>query len=327
VRTIDKDDPNFEDLRKVGYESYRPSHPVLQRPFNVFAVTITSNIRVEDLLSMIFVLATNGQMIRDNVVCKHYGTLEPSDEPSLLKYEQITGEILKEIAEKFESVRLRNDPLDDEPPEMTFNYQVTRGMADAAIPLARHALSLSMAVLAWTAFETLFHDVWIAVLNRYPRPHADRVLDIRSGQATDDTRGKLTVGITKALRMYEYDLRTHMGSVLKSGFNFARFDSIKKAYAAAFGDPLVNILEDQSYPIPLKACEAVRNVLVHRAGMIDTNFLERVSDVARFQKLKVGDSVWDAKPVAVPLFQSICSASASMLECLDKTLPREETTE
>jgi hypothetical protein len=140
-------------------------------------------------------------------------------------------------------------------------------------------LSLAL-VNAWTVFETLATDLWVAALNTKPdlacaaSMTAIRVDKNERDNAVDNELGK-TIPIAKA-RDYDFDLRTHMGTILKASkrYKFDRLHGIVSAYRAAFGHKAAALFDKPSHS-RLTVLEGIRNVLVHSAGKIDTRFKDR----------------------------------------------------
>jgi hypothetical protein len=142
-------------------------------------------------------------------------------------------------------------------------------------------------VNAWTAFETLAGDLWEAALNAHPHGLSDlkgkrsRIGAASSGRkptssAGDASRGSLERARAVPLPLvqyHNYDLRRSMGSVLRVTQSFDRLDGIREAYSVAFHKNSVAVdaaLGDKS----LDALSSVRNLIVHRAGQVDREYLD-----------------------------------------------------
>lgn len=133
-------------------------------------------------------------------------------------------------------------------------------------------------ILAWTTFECLATDLWERALNLSPVSLASRAanaVDTADGGSKSNPVGLSARWISiDVLRKYGFDLRCHMGSVLKSKFTFSDLNDLRRAYAAAFGKD--KALEGIFDADELRLLVAVRNLLVHRAGIVDARFKERV---------------------------------------------------
>ena len=139
-----------------------------------------------------------------------------------------------------------------------------------------------MVIAAWTAFETMASDLWVAALNAHPvklaalsgtwhKPEkfeADELTEDEEDQKQDKTV-KL-----QDLQMNGYDLSKKMGSVHKYRFKWGVLEGIRRAYGAAFSnhyDEIKSAIEDHS----IDALAAARNVLVHKAGVVDGKFKKK----------------------------------------------------
>ena len=131
-------------------------------------------------------------------------------------------------------------------------------------------------MFSWTIFECLATDLWIALINDGPKEWASRV--INSGElqkAEPDAR---------AIYELEYDPRKHFGEYLvETGrLSFQKLSSIKTAYRIAFGKESSDLFEDTADGY-VKALSSVRNILIHKNGLVDKKF---VGEVGRFPELK-----------------------------------------
>jgi hypothetical protein len=131
---------------------------------------------------------------------------------------------------------------------------------------------------AWTAFELLGGDLWEAALNAHPHQLSD--LKGRSrrnvAQPTPSNVAAATVHLTM-LQRYDFDLRARMGSLLKSRFSFTVLDGIREAYAKAFDEgPITAVLDDTC----LEALAILRNVLEHKAGQADEEYVRRAGNIS-----------------------------------------------
>jgi hypothetical protein len=135
---------------------------------------------------------------------------------------------------------------------------------------------------SWTAFETLAGDLWEAALNSYPHGLSElkgfrRKKDKASDSDNDSARARLDrtekVINLNQLQRYQYDLRNKMGSALRYRQRFDHLQGIREAYIQAFHeayDPIdAIILNDRT----IDAVCAIRNVLVHKAGIADDDYL------------------------------------------------------
>jgi hypothetical protein len=125
---------------------------------------------------------------------------------------------------------------------------------------------------AWTAFECVATDTWVTALNAVPMTYYQGVLKAAgAGESPQGLTGKqISVGL---LAKYSFDLRGHLGTLLKPKFDLTSLSNIRDAYYAAFGkvQPLADLFEDED----LNLLEACRHVIVHRGGIADAEFVSR----------------------------------------------------
>jgi len=175
-------------------------------------------------------------------------------------------------------------------------WQATANMPNATIFGLGIAGTLSAYVVqAWTAFETLVTDLWEVALNTHP----DALSQLADAKTNDivETGGK-TVSLS-ILQKYDYDLKAVMGTVLRSKFKFDSLDGIREAYLAAFGKKGMEALHEALADDALSAASAIRQVIVHRAGVVDEKYVRRSANLALAPKLKVGaELVLDGEIVA-----------------------------
>jgi hypothetical protein len=114
---------------------------------------------------------------------------------------------------------------------------------------------------AWTACEVLLGDLWEETLNAHPGTLA--LMNAMSGGNSEIQIPLWKVGNK------EFDLSKQMGTILKDKVSFTTLDGSRSAYKKAFADPLV-IAAIQSDSLTDLA--AIRNVIVHKAGIADGEF-------------------------------------------------------
>lgn len=123
---------------------------------------------------------------------------------------------------------------------------------------------------AWTAFEVLAGDLWEAALNSKPNP-----LATLSGIKTHGSNDKPSIQLWR-LQQHQFNVTSHMGTILRGKFSFTKLEAIRDAYAKAFGDsPVRDIIDDDS----LTGLSLARNVIVHKSGVIDEDFSKGVTTV------------------------------------------------
>jgi len=154
---------------------------------------------------------------------------------------------------------------------------------------AMKVLRRTAALSSWTAFECVATDSWVAVLDENPIPLGQRALSSLPGKDDGGVSAKhISVGLAAK---HGFDLRHCLGTLLRSRFDFTCTDGIRDAFRASFGDE-ENSEELQailSKPI-LKKLEATRNLIVHRAGVVDEEYNRQMSsDLPIGEPLELSD--------------------------------------
>lgn len=184
--------------------------------------------------------------------------IDPSD------HNQYRDKVIEEFR------RLMSEPLsqrDDESLKAILenNFQSLAAVEPHLAPGLSSMLSAQI-IGAYTAFETLAKDLWIAAVNGRPAKLGSRVEVVRSQQ----------IPLTQ-LQQYDFNLKQHMGDLLegdgKGKVRFDSIDSIRESYAAAFAESaFVKVLNKPE----LFGLSEVRNLLVHRSGIADRKFVSRM---------------------------------------------------
>lgn len=168
----------------------------------------------------------------------------------------------------------------------------------------------SLLISEWSAFEILATDLWVAAVNSRPSSLGRAALqaprrkddDSPLEEASEDKKpaDKKTAAVSlDTLQRYGYNLSNRMGDMLKAqrkwSFNSAK--TIRFAYTDAFGKESNWPRQDSDYKT-IAHLEAVRHLLVHRAGVVDQTFIDRIgadslfSGVALVKRLTIdGDMV------------------------------------
>src|ERR1700733_14269712 len=144
----------------------------------------------------------------------------------------------------------------------------------------------------WTAYETMAGDLWETALNIHPNTLAElrgkkkRHQNISPDEDDDDKENKKSVLLSEILR-FQFDLRNNMGSVHRRQRLFDRLSGIREAYAQAFSKDYADI--DKALAAQgIDALNAVRNLIVHRTGIVDDNY-ERKCKYLPVPKAELGE--------------------------------------
>ena len=148
---------------------------------------------------------------------------------------------------------------------------VAHAVASPKFAPAGQTLLYAGVVFGWTAFECLAGDLWTASVNARPSAVMREILDDTDGPHPDGMTSKsISVGL---LARYNFDLRSHMGTILKGKFEFTNVDGIRRAFAALGADP---ILTKRLVDPDLRNFEAARHLIVHKGAVVDERFRGRV---------------------------------------------------
>jgi hypothetical protein len=171
--------------------------------------------------------------------------------------------------------------------------QLVSGSGHARIGI--EFLHSSQIISAWTHFEVLAGDLWVACLNAVPRlGFAALNAEIKPEDDLEEQERKKRIKYSIPLRLlekYNYDLRNRMGTVLQRKWNFARRNESHEAYLRAFGkawsSEIAAIFTDQK----LGWLTALRNVIVHNAGVADSEFRDLVLDHPTLKLVKSDEKI------------------------------------
>jgi hypothetical protein len=163
----------------------------------------------------------------------------------------------------------------------------------------------------WTTFESLAQDTWLVAVNTHPRPLADRILK------TLDKEDQQKFVSGKMVSDAGYDLRNCMGDILlrKGAVDFQRLKGIRLAYKVAFDGELEPIFEQ--YHPELFELEGVRNLFVHKGGLVDRKFAERMGGEMRD---KIGRPILVEGQEVAQKANIVSGCSMKLIQALDKWL-------
>lgn len=137
------------------------------------------------------------------------------------------------------------------------------------------ALLYTSAVYVWSALECALKDAWTEAVNFLPLPFGHRSLLHVATEATPEgiTSKQVSVGL---LAKHGFDLRDKLGTILAEKYDFTGAEGVRTAYAATFGKE--QAIEAVLSAIPLRRLEAIRHLIAHRAGLVDSEFLRRTGE-------------------------------------------------
>jgi hypothetical protein len=138
------------------------------------------------------------------------------------------------------------------------------------VSMASKELMRQSVVLAWIAFEALATDLFVLALNSAPD------LTIRVLRDEQCKKRFQLRDITRIIEQHGFELSNRMGDVLKSLGNLDDPETIKAVFQVICpnNEPLRIAL---AQPDLWKLYQR-RNLLVHRAGVVDNQFLEKTGE-------------------------------------------------
>ncbi|HEX5424631.1 MAG TPA: hypothetical protein VFW94_13875 [Candidatus Acidoferrales bacterium] len=167
-------------------------------------------------------------------------------------------------------------------------------------------------MLAWTAFEVLASDLWVAAVNLQPNPLAVRF----SQSLQDKAQGKsVTVSSLAAYGDHDFNLSNLMGEVLRDKADFASLQTTRAAYERTFGTDVPAFTSPN-----LRLLELVRNLILHKAGIVDSVFLKALRDKAikvshpDLSTLEGGQQLPITRSLAAALIDSAVDSGIAIME-------------
>lgn len=160
---------------------------------------------------------------------------------------------------------------------------------DATRDFQRESWQGSIVIKSWTMFESLSEDLWEAALNSHPT-----VLAALSGKPRSESRsGESDISPSARvsfndLQRFSFEVRSSMGTILKNSVSFRSLAGIREAYDRAFSkhsNQIVEILDDPG----LQYAAAVRNLLIHKGGIVDAEFRKQVACLPSPLELTIGE--------------------------------------
>lgn len=178
----------------------------------------------------------------------------------------------------------------------------------------------------WTAIESLLGDLWEAALNAHPAALATlkgsrtRISKLNESsktkdqpsQSSDDPR---TVPLAW-IEEHQFDVKNKWGTILRRQFEFTKLASAREAYSRAFNYKSGRI--DQALGSKsLDALNAVRNVLVHKAGMADAEYIKRCSYVPTLPRTPLNQPILLNGKIIVGLIRPSLEAAKNLMIAVD----------
>jgi hypothetical protein len=216
-------------------------------------------------------------------------------------WEQVSSRV-RSVAETEEAQKKFRDHLWN-----TASQHIETLLKDKRVADALRSLKLARIVFGWTAFECMVADMWeIAVNEKAIELGQPTFQHLPQDSISNEgiTARNVAVGI---LARYGFDLRNALGTVLRPKFDFTSVAGIQCAYEAAFGKSarLIEIFGDKD----LIRLEVTRHVGVHRAGIVDREYIRRTdSNLRQGQLIQVDDK--EVIAMLVAMMRAVCDLVA-----------------
>ena len=197
----------------------------------------------------------------------------------------------------------------------------------AGAPAAINNFELAMMsyiTSAWTMFETAASDLWEAALNHRPQGLADlsgkKRYQGRETKRSDDDAPKLDKLVKlKLIRENDWDTRNKMGSILREKFAFTTLWGIREAYEAAFykkADDIDKVIMDDCFD----QLSALRNVIVHKSAIADSEYVEKTRGIQTLPKFKKGEKIQLNGKMVADLVHKSSQSTFALLYTVDRWL-------
>jgi len=269
---------NIESLMSdLAIEAPEPFQPILE--------TFKSNIRAlagaAQLPFLLTFYATYRELLNRHLIAAHIRAIDPEDvikkekdpeyEKSDIYIKKMQERNAQFAAAASEEFRLKyiNDEEQQRISGLAFETLVPF-LDHPIVSLASKELMRESIVLIWIALEALATDLFVSTLNYAPQ---FTVLILRDEQCKKRFQSK---DLARIIESHGFDLSNRMGEVLKSLGNLDDPETIKAVFRIICpnNESLRTVLSESD----LWRLYQRRNLLVHRAGIVDKHFLEKTGE-------------------------------------------------
>ena len=160
---------------------------------------------------------------------------------------------------------------------------------------------------AWSAFEAMAADLWIAALNKDPKKLALNYAS-KNGQKNF---------IISQLAEYQFNIKYRIEELYKNHkkVSFDTLNDIKIAYSQAYGIFENEVLGDTK---ELFIAEKTRHLIAHRSGIVDAEYAKFVRNTEPYGGFCIGNPIPLNGPLVAVLIESCASAGIKLLNFVDK---------
>jgi hypothetical protein len=211
------------------------------------------------------------------------------------------------------------------------------------VGVGTEALLAATLLGTWTAFEAIATDLWVAAVNDRPMtlgvnaimaPRSSGLESRRAGDADDVSSHSLSLDV---LREFRFDLKNQIGTMLwrKRKFDFNTVSGVQQAYTAAFCErdkkgnnrgvhkDIKDAFSESAFA-DISVLEAIRHVLIHRGGMADKPFVERVKRHPHLSKIEERERIEVDGQMVRTYTSAVCAGAARLVRGLDAWFERED---
>jgi hypothetical protein len=232
------------------------------------------------------------------------------NDPCLVGYRQFSAEEFNDIRQLSRDILAGKIPTDvGIRNNMVFIQDLISLVSDKTIE-TYDTLMNSQLVLSWTAFETLAGDLWEGAINTHCPSLVSRAW-----------KGKSV--LFELLRDNDFNLRNKMGTVLRKHLEnpFQSLKDIRKAYQDAFPEGWIS--EDDFWKNKnVSSTFHIRNLIVHRASIVDDKFREECKSDPRIDCPPVRDRFYLDGSLLTELLTGLFSVAKRVIQSVDGYISR-----
>ncbi|CAD5276982.1 MULTISPECIES: hypothetical protein [unclassified Imperialibacter] len=223
--------------------------------------------------------------------------------------DQINREIIDEFTKDFREATLGKSYAMDEVTEAT-RYLNELIQESKLVAEAHKALLLNVLTNTWTSFESSCKDLWIAMANAHPNNiSGNESIFSGKGKTIEGVEGKsIQIGL---LSQFDFNIKNHLGTILQEKFRFTSCNDIYEAYTKTF-KKLNGI--DNLKALELRQLELTRNLIVHKGGKVDEQYLRLTKNT----DLTVGDAYEPSMEIVTTYFNKATEAFYNLVKVCDK---------
>jgi hypothetical protein len=175
----------------------------------------------------------------------------------------------------------------------------------------------TMVIGAWTAFETLAGDLWDAAVNAHPKTLSELRGNVK---LWNDPNAPTKSVAPSTTTQTSSDIGTSLRD--KGKVKFQTVWQIRNAYASAFCDDFATV-RDTLMNQSVEHLAAVRNILVHKAGIADQKFLEAITGCPHFAGLLEESSINLNGAIVSDLVSVAANQSVALISAVDEWLKQQ----